>query len=123
MDCTRGPRGGEPPTVSSPALRLCGGAATVCLGGTGGIGEPRSAQPASLRGREFQFAFGDSGRSGDPGGPRRLDRRLHIHQRSLSMRDQRRADIGIQGCPQPLSATAPARTLDDDSPGLQASSQ
>jgi hypothetical protein len=46
----------------------------------------------SVQGREFQFAKGDSGRSGAPGGPRRLECRLHIHQRSLGMRDQRRPD-------------------------------
>lgn len=50
------------------------------------------ASRPTAEGREFQFAYGDSGRSGDPDGPRRLKRRLHIHQRSLSMRDQRRAD-------------------------------
>lgn len=43
-------------------------------------------------GREYQFAAGDSGRSGDLSAPRRARRRLHIHQRSLSMRDQRQAD-------------------------------
>jgi hypothetical protein len=53
---------------------------------------PQSVIRMSAPGREFQFAFGDSSRSGDPGGPRRVERRLHIHQRSLSMRDQRRAE-------------------------------
>ena len=46
----------------------------------------------SAVGREYQFAAGDSGRSGDLSAPRRARRRLHIHQRSLSMRDQRQAD-------------------------------
>jgi hypothetical protein len=43
-------------------------------------------------GREYQFAAGDSGRSGDLSAPRRARGRLQIHQRSLSMRDQRQAD-------------------------------
>ena len=46
----------------------------------------------SLKGREYQFAAGDSGRSGDLSAPRRVRGRLQIHQRSLSMRDQRQAD-------------------------------
>jgi hypothetical protein len=43
-------------------------------------------------GREYQFAAGDSGRSGDLSAPRRARGQLQIHQRSLSMRDQRQAD-------------------------------
>jgi hypothetical protein len=43
-------------------------------------------------GREYQFAAGDSGRSGDLSAPRRARGRLQIHQPSLSMRDQRQAD-------------------------------
>ena len=33
-------------------------------------------------GREYQFAGGDSGRSGDLSEPRLARRRLHIHERS-----------------------------------------
>jgi len=58
----------------------------------GSSATPSLASRITASGREYQFAVGDSGRSGDVSAARRARRLLHIHQRSLSMRDQRQAD-------------------------------
>jgi len=73
------------------------GAIAITLAGA--INDPkvgiRASNPDGRRtaqGREYQFAAGDSGRSGDLDGGWRWRRRLHIHERSLSTRDWRQAD-------------------------------